>query len=88
MSSFVRVLSPGALVLIELVLLSFVYMYAFGVVKIQPSTAPGVDSSKNAGGDSKSLLAFYVDTYRLFDVYGTHRLTSEIRSPLTSSNAV
>jgi hypothetical protein len=36
----------GALVLIELMVLSIFYLYAFGIVKIKPSSAPGYDASQ------------------------------------------
>jgi hypothetical protein len=33
-------------VLIELMVLSIFYLYAFGIVKIKPSSAPGYDASQ------------------------------------------
>jgi hypothetical protein len=40
------VFCAGALVLIELMVLSIFYLYAFGIVKIKPSSAPGYDASQ------------------------------------------
>jgi len=76
-------------VLLELVVLSILYMYSFGVVKIQPSTAPGIDNNANVGGGGKSLCAFYIDTYRLLDVFGTHKLTTDHHTtPLVAAASV
>jgi hypothetical protein len=71
-------------VLLELVVLSFVYLYAFGMVKITASTAPGFDNTENAKSEKVSLCTFVVDTYRLLDVFGTHKLTSKLQSPLNA----
>eukprot|EP00598_Pedospumella_elongata_P004442 CAMPEP_0184981192 /NCGR_PEP_ID=MMETSP1098-20130426/11024_1 /TAXON_ID=89044 /ORGANISM="Spumella elongata, Strain CCAP 955/1" /LENGTH=321 /DNA_ID=CAMNT_0027504735 /DNA_START=68 /DNA_END=1033 /DNA_ORIENTATION=+ len=70
------------LVLIELVIISFVYMYAFGAVKIHPSSAPGFDNRNAKNGETVSFFPFYLDTLKFWDLYGTHKLTSELRSPL------
>lgn len=72
----------GTIVLIELVIISFVYMYAFGAVKIHPSSAPGFDNRNAKNGETVSFFPFYLDTLKFWDLYGTHKLTSELRSPL------
>lgn len=68
--------------LIELVVITFLYMYAFGAVKIYPSSAPGFDNRNVKNGETASFCSFYLDTLRFWDLYGTHKLTSELRSPL------
>jgi hypothetical protein len=59
----------GALVLIELMVLSIFYLYAFGIVKIKPSSAPGYDASQ-----VRLQLSCCCSVYWLSWVIGTVRL--------------
>lgn len=80
--SLLAPLSSGAIVLIELTVISILYMYAFGAVKIHPSNAPGFNNRNAKNGETASFFSFYLDTLKFWDVYGTHKLTSELRTPL------
>ena len=80
-----RLLAPtGALVLIELMILTVVYLYAFGVVKIKPSTAPGFDTAKNSAGEHVTWASFCCALWSLHDVLGTHGISSEMKQPLSA----
>lgn len=87
---FISKMFAGALVLIELMVLSIVYLYAFGFVKIKPSTAPGFDGSANstAATSTASFGAFYLSVWWLHDVFGSHWLSSDATTPLAKANAV
>ncbi len=83
--SFVEL--SGALVLIELMILSLVYLYAFGIVKIKPSTAPGFDNAKNAAGENINWKTFCCALWSFHDVLGTHGIKSETKQPLAGAGA-
>jgi hypothetical protein len=57
-------------VLIELMVLSIFYLYAFGIVKIKPSSAPGYDASQvrlqHSCCCSVYWLSWMIGTVRLF----------------------
>ena len=75
--------SAGALVLLELMILSVVYLYAFGIKQITPSAAPGYDTSKDTiTSDKITFTGFVCSLWALHDVFGTQGLTAEIASPL------
>jgi len=74
-------------VLIELMILSLVYLYAFGIVKIKPSTAPGFDNSKNAAGENINWKTFCCALWSFHDVLGTHGIKSETKQPLAGAGA-
>lgn len=76
-----------ALVLIELMILSLIYVYAFGIVKIKPSSAPGFDNSKNSAGENITWKSFCCALWSFHDVLGTHGIKSETKQPL-AGNAV
>jgi hypothetical protein len=79
----------GALVLIELLILSVVYLYAFGIFKIKPSTAPGYDASKEpTATEHVTFGAFYCSVWSVLDVFGTHALSSDVSTPLAKANQV
>lgn len=77
--------------LIELMVLSIVYLYAFGFVKIKPATAPTFDAAKGGnavGADAASCMGFYCATWKLYDLLGTHWLPAEATTPLSKADAV
>ena len=70
-------------------ILSILYIYAFGIVKIQPSTAPGYDASKDSaatGAQPVTMRSFYCATWAVTDVLGTHALASDVTTPLAKVN--
>lgn len=73
--------------LIELMILSVVYLYAFGIVKIKPSTAPGFQESSQPR-PAESFGGFYCGVWAVTDVLGTHALSQEAATPLAKSNEV
>jgi hypothetical protein len=76
-------------VLIELLILSIVYLYAFGIYKIKPSTAPGYDASKEpTSSEHATFYAFYCSVWSVLDVFGTHALSTDINTPLAKANQV
>lgn len=69
--------------------LSIFYTYAFGLVKIKPSTAPGYDASQEPKNtEHVSFAKFYCDCWALTDVLGTHRLTTDATTPLAGKAQV
>lgn len=78
----------GALVLIELMVLSVFYVYAFGIVKIRPSAAPGYDASvEPKNSEHVTFTTFVCNTWRLWDVLGTHALANDATAPLAKASA-
>jgi hypothetical protein len=81
-------------VLIELMILSLFYVYGFGIVKIRPSDAEGYNKEADATATAQpvTFVSFGCKLLALYDVFGTHWLSSDITTPLAgnekASNAV
>lgn len=71
------------LVLIEFAVLSFIFIYAYGIKRIEPSTAPGyvADNSSDAPA-GLSFGRYFCDILKVYSVFGTLALTSDVQKPL------
>jgi len=77
-----------ALVLIELMVLAIFYLYAFGFVKVKPSTAPNYNASKEPKHtEHTTFYSFYCSVWAMLDILGTHWLNSDVKSPLNNAES-
>jgi hypothetical protein len=83
--SVIRYCPAAALVLLELVLLSPLYIYALSYAKITPSTAPGCPTGQGvqygtdaADGQLVTLRQFLCDVWALINLIGTHTAQSDL----------
>lgn len=75
------------LVLVEFTVLSFIFLYAYGLKKIEAPTAPGYESE--SGSDSPptfTIGAFLCDILKVYSIFGTLRLVDSIEKPLAEDS--